>query len=427
MGKVLVCPDKFRGSLSAREAAAALAAGLRDVLVEAQVDEFPMSDGGDGFARLLSRHLDLELITHSVTGPVGGNVQGEFVILGDGCAVVDSASASGLALVPPESRDPLKATSRGTGELILEAVEMGCERIIVGVGGSATVDGGAGASAAMGLRLTDREGEPVRVGGGALGKVTALDTSELAFSGEDVQLMVAADVGNTLLGPTGAASVFGPQKGADPEGVILLERGLDNLAERVDRHRWGAGAPAVASAWPTQMPGFPESREVAPVGVCGHPLTGTFREYQAPMALVPGTGSAGGMAVTLAGLFGGTIVRGASTFLDITRFDERYRIADAVITGEGSFDKGSMFGKVAWEVMERCRDRKLSRVIACGSLDPAVTPEAVRAHDELTFFSLEYDLGLDEGAAMEDAGTHLAGLGRLIGRHLRHGDEPHAG
>ena len=246
-----MCPDKFRGSLPASDAAASLARGLRRALPDADILEFPVSDGGEGFAELLVRHAGGELHRRSVAGPLYDRVQGVFAVLPDGTAAVDMASASGLALLETSQRDPMLASSRGTGELILSALNEGCRRIVVGVGGSATVDGGVGTAASLGIQFLNGEGGMVDEGGKFLREIAQIDTKYLDPRLREVELMLAADVGNTLLGPEGAAAVYGPQKGADDEGVKLLDEGLAHFAGVIDKWRSGKDLPEMSLTWST--------------------------------------------------------------------------------------------------------------------------------------------------------------------------------
>ena len=219
--RVVVAPDKFKGSLSAVEAADAIARGVRRADPAAEVDEVPMADGGEGTVEALVAATGGSFRTVRVTGPLGEPVEARFGLSGDGAtAVIEMAAASGLVLVPPDRRDPTRTTTRGTGELIRAALDAGADRIILGIGGSATNDGGAGLAQALGYRLLDAEGRDLGPGGGPLERLDRIDARRTRCSPRSAStLAVACDVNNPLCGPRGASAVYGPQKGADPAMV----------------------------------------------------------------------------------------------------------------------------------------------------------------------------------------------------------------
>ncbi|HEV3163478.1 MAG TPA: glycerate kinase, partial [Isosphaeraceae bacterium] len=223
--KILIAPDKFKGSLSAADVAEAMARGVAKAVPQAQVDRVPMADGGEGTVEALVAATGGRFLEEQVTGPLGEPVRARYGMLGDGqTAVVEMAAASGLVLVPTERRDPLRATTRGTGELILAAIVSGARKIIVGIGGSATNDGGAGLAQALGYRLLDGDGRDLEPGGGALDRLARIDTSGRDRRLDGVEVAVACDVDNPLFGPKGASTVYGPQKGATPAMVATLDR-----------------------------------------------------------------------------------------------------------------------------------------------------------------------------------------------------------
>src|SRR5438034_3608455 len=231
---VLVAPAAFKGSFGPRQVADALSAGLRRALPEASLLQCPISDGGDGLldAVLAAGALREQV---SVTGPLGAPVAGVLGWVDPETAIFESATACGIALLRPEQLDPLRATSRGVGELIWEAVERGAKTVVVGLGGSATVDGGTGAARGLGWAFLDAHGEPLPEGGGSLAQLAELEGGW----GLAARVIALADVTTPLVGPQGAAPVFGPQKGAGPEGVKLLSRGLERLAALMARHGRG--------------------------------------------------------------------------------------------------------------------------------------------------------------------------------------------
>jgi glycerate kinase len=311
--RVVVAPDKFKGSLSATEVTVRVAAGLTLAGFGGEIVPAPVADGGDGtIAAAVSagyRRVDVE-----VPGPVGQAVIASFALL-DGTAVIEAAQACGLTLLPPGELAPLTATSRGVGELILAATAMGAKRIVLGVGGVATTDGGAGLLQALGAQLADESGRPLPAGGAALNRLAALDLSGLREE-SGVEFWLASDVDNPLLGPSGAAAVYGPQKGASGEDVRLLESGLARWADFAEAAGTGPGAEAGAG---------PRS-----------PLR---------VADQPGAGAAGGLGFAALRFLGARMRPGIELLLELASFDERLDGARLVITGEGSLDAQTLHGK----------------------------------------------------------------------------------
>jgi glycerate kinase len=298
--RVLAAPDKFKGTLSAAEVAARLAAGLSRAGADAEVVSLPVADGGDGTvdAAVSAGYRRVEM---GVRGPTGRPVTASFALL-DGTAVIEAAQACGLSLLPADSLAPLTATSRGVGELILAATRMGAKRIMLGLGGVATTDGGAGLVQALGARFTDKSGFELPPGGAALAELSTLDLSRLRdLSG--VEFLVASDVDNPLLGPSGAASVFAPQKGASPDEVKLLEAGLERWADVAEE-------------------------------ACGR----TVRE-------AAGAGAAGGLGFAALLFLGARLRPGIELLLEMLSFSQHLDGARLVITGEGSLDAQSLHGK----------------------------------------------------------------------------------
>ena len=327
--RILVAPDKFKGSLTAPEVAAALGRGWRRTDPRAEVAEVPLADGGDGTLDALMTARGGERRKTEVTGPDGCPVEAEFGLLDEPpgrVGVVEMARASGLVLIPAERRDPVTATSRGTGELMLAAVRAGATRLLVAVGGSATNDAGAGMAQALGVRFLDDGGRELGPGGGALLRIERVETADLAVEVRGVPVEVLIDVDHPLVGPQGASAVFGPQKGASPEDVAMLDRALTRFADVVRR--------------------------------------GTGRDVGA----LPGTGAAGGIGASLVAFLGATFRSGVDAVMDATGFRARLPGADVVVTGEGAFDAESLRGKVVGAVLEQARAAGAGRVLAvCGS------------------------------------------------------------
>ncbi|WP_024875812.1 glycerate kinase [Saccharomonospora piscinae] len=308
--RVVVAPDKFKGSLTAVEAAEAMAAGVRDVVPSAQVDRCPVADGGEGTLDVLlaagGRRVDAR-----VRGPLSDPVAAHYVVLDDR-AYVESARACGIEHVVPTPATALAAHTHGVGELIRHALAGGARGIVLTVGGTASTDGGAGMLRALGARLLDDRGEPVALGGDALRSVATVDLDPVRQALGGAELRVATDVTNPLLGPAGAAAVFGPQKGAGTREVELLETGLATWAEALVR----AGA--------------------------------------ADPAAVPGAGAGGGVAGGAVAV-GATVESGFDLVAAVTGADHAIQGADLVITGEGSLDEQSLAGKAPAGVAARAR------------------------------------------------------------------------
>ena len=323
MTNVLVAPAAFKETLGPRDVAEALAAGVRQALPDARVLQCPVSDGGDGLVDTVLGPGDLrERI--QVTGPLGEPVSAELGWLDPETAMFECSTACGLALVPVERRDPLRTTTKGVGELIWEATERGARTVIVGLGGSATVDGGAGAARGLGWSFYDAAGAPLPEGGGALNALARLEPGWSLAS----TVLALADVSTPLVGSEGAARVFAPQKGATPEAVERLSNGLDRFATLLAQHGRGE------------------------------------------LATVPGGGAAGGMGAGLMLFARAQLVLGAPWVLERVGFDAALATADLVITAEGRFDRTSFAGKASGEVVRRAQlAKKKVAVVAARASD----------------------------------------------------------
>ena len=377
--RVLVAPDKFKGSLSAQQAADAVAAGALDAAgalgIELDVRRQPVADGGEG---IVSAALAAGYRAHPVTvaGPLGAPVEACIALGGttdgsDGSAgslvaVVELATASGLALLPGGRGDvttALTASSRGTGELVRAALDAGAGRVVLGIGGSASTDGGTGLAAALGVRFLDAAGQDLPPGGRALADLDRIDTSVRDPRLDAVEVVVASDVDNPLTGPRGAAAVFGPQKGAGPAEVELLDRGLRRLADVLRRD---AGA---------------------------------------DVETAPGAGAAGGVGAGALALLGARLVPGIDLVLDLVGFDTALAGTDLVVTGEGSFDDQSLGGKAPVGVARRASAHGVPVVVLAGQVDLDGAGRAalhdlgvVGAH---AITDLEADLAVAQGRAAE--------------------------
>ena len=327
--KIVIAPDAFKESLAAPAVARAIAAGFAQVLPQAQYLLRPLADGGEGTVEALVAASGGELREAVVTGPLGEAVTATFGLLGGGhCAVMEMAAASGLPLVPLARRNPLLTTSYGTGELIRHALDLGVSRLILGIGGSATNDGGAGLIQALGGRLLDDEGASLGPGGGALADLASIDLSGLDPRLATLDLQVACDVDNPLCGPRGASQVFGPQKGATPNVVAQLDANLAHYAA------------CIAS------------------------------QLGKEVAQLPGAGAAGGMGAALAGLLGAQLTPGIELVLQALDMDEVLEGADLVITGEGRLDGQTLYGKVPLGVARLARSNGVPVIALAGCLGP---------------------------------------------------------
>ena len=325
--KVVIAPQAFKGSISALEAARAMGEGVLRVVAGAETVTVPVADGGDGTLETLVEGSGGEIRTSEVTGPLGERIEAQWGAMGDGAtAVIEMARTSGLALVPIEKRDPLVATTYGLGEAIRHALEAGYRRYIVGIGGSATNDAGAGMAQALGVRLLDGGGRDLPFGGAALARLDRIDLSSLDRRAQESQFLVACDVSNPLTGPEGASAIYGPQKGATPEMVARLDAALGHFAQVVKR------------------------------------------DIGADVNDVPGAGAAGGLGGGLIAFLGAQLRTGVDIVLDTVGLDRHLEGADLVITGEGCMDYQTVYSKAPIGVAERARARGIPVVAISGSL-----------------------------------------------------------
>lgn len=325
--KIVIAPDSFKESLTALEAAQAIENGMRKVLSEADFVKIPMADGGEGTVQSLVDATEGSIITKTVTGPLGEPVEAFFGISGDKkTAVIEMAAASGLHLVPIEKRNPLITTTRGTGELIIAALEYGIEHIIIGIGGSATNDGGAGMAKALGIKMLDPAGKEIDEGGGALAEIAAINTDAIDPRLASVRIEVACDVDNPLTGPRGASAIFGPQKGATPEMVQQLDANLSHYADMIRKE------------------------------------VGTDIEH------IEGAGAAGGLGGGLMAFLSAELKSGVDIVLEATKLEDQLQDADFVITGEGKIDGQTVFGKTPIGVAKTAKKHSIPVIAIAGSL-----------------------------------------------------------
>ncbi|HET8602688.1 MAG TPA: glycerate kinase [Marmoricola sp.] len=362
--RVLLAPDKFKGSLTAAQVAAAVGDGIRSVLPDVVLDAVPVADGGDGtVAAAVAAGYDEVPVT--AAGPTGMPLSTHYGRLA-GRAVCELADVSGLVRLP-DGLAPMTATSRGTGEVVAAAIAAGCTEIVLGIGGSACTDGGAGLVRALGARLFDASGHEIGEGGGALASVASVDLAGLRLDG--VRFTVACDVDNPLTGPSGAAAVYGPQKGASPEQVGELDAALE---------RWAAVVAAATGA---------DHRDA------------------------PGAGAAGGVGFAAIALLGAELRPGIDLVLELTGFHDRLAHADLVVTGEGALDTQTLHGKAPAGVADAARAAGVPVVAVCGrnTLPPALLRDA-----GITAAYALLDLEPDLGRCL----THGADLLRVLGAQI---------
>lgn len=328
--KIVIAPDSFKECLSAGEVAEAVAAGVRLASSDAEIDICPMADGGEGTVEAMVAATGGEIRTVHVSGPLGESVDAHFGLLGDGAtAVIEMAAASGLELIAADKRNPMRTTTYGTGELIIAAMDAGAKEIVVGIGGSATVDGGCGCAQAIGVKFSDSNGEICVCGlaGGGLGDIADIDLSGRDPRVAGANIRVACDVTNPLTGPNGAARVYGPQKGATAEMVMQLDANLQHLAAVI--------------------------RDKLNLDV----------EH------LPGAGAAGGLGGGLVAFAGAALQHGASIVAGAIGLQDRFADADLCITGEGRYDAQSASGKTAYTVARIARDAGVAVICIPGQAD----------------------------------------------------------
>jgi glycerate 2-kinase len=324
--KIVIAPDSFKESLSAIEVAGAIEAGFRKIFPNAEYDLVPMADGGEGTVQAMIRATGGDLLTVQVAGPLRQPVDAQYGLLPENTAVIEMAAASGLPLVRPELRNPMIATTQGTGELIKSALDRGAKKIILGIGGSATVDGGAGAVQALGVKLLDENGSEIPPGGRGLKKLVRIDMAGFDPRIAHTEILVASDVDNPLTGSKGAALVFGPQKGAGPEMVEILDENLKHFAKII--------------------------RD----------------QLKIDIENVPGAGAAGGLGAALIAFCRAKLQSGSLLVAQTVNLPARLDGAALCLTGEGRIDAQSKHGKVCYRVAQLAWEKKVPTIALVGAL-----------------------------------------------------------
>ncbi len=351
--RILIAPQSLKGSLTAAEAGLAIAQGVQAVYPKAEIEIVPIADGGEGTVQALVDATNGKIIQQTVTGPLGKPVPAFFGLMGDGStAAIEMASCAGLPLVPPDQRDPRITTTYGVGELILAALDHGSRHFIIGIGGSATNDGGAGMAQALGAALLSRQGTQIARGGAALATLAHISTSTRDPRLQECTLEVACDVTNPLCGPTGASAVYGPQKGATPEMVEELDSALAHYAQIIEQD-----------------------------------LGMSVRE-------IPGAGAAGGLGAGLIAFLHATLRPGAQIVFEAIHLEERIRTANLVITAEGQIDAQTAYGKSVGSVAEIAKRYGLPVLALAGSLGDN--------------YRVVYELGVDAVATLPSGPMTLA-------------------
>lgn len=327
MKKIVVASDSFKGSLTSLEVAAGAEQGIHEVFPECEVVKVNVADGGEGTMDALRSTLGGQWVTVAAADPLGRPRNVSYVVLGDGnTAVIEMSAASGLPLLEPQERNPMLTSTFGTGEMIVDALSRGCRRFLVGIGGSATNDAGMGMLEALGFRFIDKDGKVLPGRGESMSEVVDIDMSHVSPEVKESEFIIACDVDSPFCGPRGAAYVFSPQKGADPQMVAELDAGMEHLAEVIAR-------------------------------VVGKDIRN-----------IPGAGAAGGLGGGFLAFLNSRLERGIEMVLDAIAFDDIIRGSDLVITGEGRVDSQTLTGKTPYGIMKRAQKQNIRTVAIGGSV-----------------------------------------------------------
>lgn len=343
--KIVLAPDSYKGSMTAKEACDAMEEGIRRVLPDAEIIHHPMADGGEGTVQSLVDATGGTIYEATVKNPLGEPVQAIYGVLGDGqTAVIEMAEASGLYLIPADRRNPLLTTTFGTGELILDALNRGCRKFILGLGGSATNDGGAGMAQALGIRFLDDRGQQLPFGGGSLGQLHQIDLSGMDARIQQCTFTAACDVDNPLCGSNGASSIYGPQKGATAEMIRVLDDNLSHFAVIVDKFLGRS------------------------------------------IASLPGAGAAGGLGAGIVSFLNGRIQKGVEIIIEATGLESKLLGADLVLSGEGQCDSQTVLGKTPFGVTQLARKTSVPVILIAGSVGQGA--ETLYKHGVTSVFSM---------------------------------------
>lgn len=326
--KFVLAPDSFKESMTSLEACNAMEKAIKKVIPDAECIKVPMADGGEGTVEALVNGTNGKIEKVTVHDPLGRKIEAEYGILGNGkTAVIEMAKASGIELIKREERNPLITTTYGTGEIIKHAIEKGVSHILIGIGGSATNDGGAGMLQALGVKLLDKQGKEISYGGGFLSEIEKIDTSNIHKGLENVTIEVACDVTNPFVGENGASYIFGPQKGATPDMVKELDNNLYYFAEKI-------------------------------------------KEFNGKdIAYISGAGAAGGLGGALLAFLNGELKPGIELVIKYTNLEDKIKGSDYVFTGEGAIDSQTIFGKTPYGVAKVAKIHKVFTIVFAGKVD----------------------------------------------------------
>jgi len=370
---ILVAPDKFRGSLEASEVCRSVEEGIRLAYPDAEIISIPLADGGEGTTRILTEQSNGHFVTVLVHDPLGRVIEAEYGLSEDkSTAFIEMAAASGLALLQYEERNPLITSTFGTGELILHALNSGVEKIILGIGGSATTDAGTGMASALGFQFFDENKKLIQPCGINLEQIRFVDSQQSDSRLKQIKFVVACDVTNPLYGESGAAYIYGPQKGANPVMVSRLDKGLRNFSEVVSQ------------------------------------------TFDKDISNHPGTGAAGGLGAGSIWFLNAELREGVSIVMEQTNIAQHIKKADLVITGEGKVDEQTLQGKVVKGLADLCQQNNVPLAVVCGTL--MITPEeSVKAGITYAVSALNRPMNLQQAEAeafslVRDATFHLVRL-----------------
>lgn len=379
--KIVIAPDSFKGSLTALQVAEAIEVGLRRVFPAATIEKVPMADGGEGTVQSLVDATGGEILTAQVLDPLGNPIDAQYGVLGDGrTAVIEMAAASGLTLVPLDKRDPRVTTTYGTGELIRAALVHGCRKLIIGIGGSATNDGGAGMAQALGAKLLTTNGEQIEPGGGALATLNAIDLSDLDPRIAETETVVACDVNNPLTGKEGASHVYGPQKGATPEMIEVLDANLAHYDSILQR------------------------------------------DLGKSVNTVPGAGAAGGLGAGLMAFLNASLKSGIEIVTEAAQLSKQFTGADLVITGEGQINFQTVFGKTPVGVAKVAKTHNLPVIAIAGSIangSDGVYDAGIDAMIDIVPEPMLLETAIEKATTLIETAAERAGRMVIIGTKIR--------
>ena len=380
--KIVIAPDSFKGSLTALQVAEAIEVGLRRVFPDAAIEKVPMADGGEGTVQSLVDATDGEILTARVLDPLGNPIDAQYGVLGDGItAVIEMAAASGLTLVPLDKRDPRVTTTYGTGELIRAALAHGCRKLIIGIGGSATNDGGAGMAQALGAKLLAASGKQIEPGGGSLATLNSIDLFELDPCIAETETVVACDVNNPLTGKQGASHIYGPQKGATPEMIEVLDANLAHFDKIVQR------------------------------------------DLSKSVGNVPGAGAAGGLGAGLMAFLNASLKSGIEIVIEATELSKRFADADLVITGEGQINFQTVFGKTPVGVAKVAKTHNLPVIAIAGSIadnSDGVYDAGIDAMIDIVPEPMPLETAIENATPLIETAAERAGRMVATGMKIKH-------